>query len=124
MAFDAALAGRIREALPPDPSLTEKAMFGGIAWLRAGNMFIGIVGDELMVRVGKPNHAQALTAPHVRPMDFSGRPMEGYIYVAAVGCASVDQIRPWVDAALTFVSDAQARGEISAPKPRKPAKAR
>lgn len=74
-------------------------MFGGVAYLREGRMFIGVLHDELMVRVGKDAHAVALAKPHVRPMDFTGRPIEGYVYVAPKGFATDAALKAWIEAA-------------------------
>jgi hypothetical protein len=86
MAYDETLAKRIRKTLGRKQRVTEKKMFGGLAFMLGGKMFCGIIGDDLMVRVGPDGHDDALTQPHVRPMDFTGRPMRGYVYVAPPAC--------------------------------------
>jgi TfoX/Sxy family transcriptional regulator of competence genes len=63
--------------------VTEKKMFGGIAFLLDGAMFCGVSGGDLMVRVGAEAHEAALARPHARPMDFTGRPMKGYVFVGS-----------------------------------------
>lgn len=78
MAFDEVLAGRVREAC----GLPEKRMFGGIAFLRDGNMAVGVIGDDLVVRLPKEEHAAALEEPGARPFDFTGKPMAGWLVVA------------------------------------------
>ncbi|MBM3269184.1 MAG: TfoX/Sxy family protein [Candidatus Sericytochromatia bacterium] len=102
MAYDEKLAERIRKVLPPDESIVERKMFGGVAWMIRGNMFVGIVKNDLMVRVGKEGNAAALAQPHARPMDFSGKPMDGYVYVAPPGVASDKDLAAWVDRGATF----------------------
>ncbi|MCU1252339.1 MAG: methyltransferase [Edaphobacter sp.] len=77
MAYDLLLQGRIQRAVADREDVSEKKMFGGVAFLLDGKMFCGIVKDDLMVRVGPERHVKALSEPHVRPMDFSGRPMKG-----------------------------------------------
>ena len=104
MAYDRALALRIHKALARRRGVTEKAMFGGLAFLLQGRMFCGIVGDELMVRVGPDAHAGALARRHVRPMDFTGRPMKGYVFVAAKGLRSAAALARWVSAGADFVA--------------------
>ena len=104
MPFDEVLADRIRRALGPDPAVTERKMFGGLAFLRDGKMFCGIVKDELMVRVGPARYEEALERPHARPMDFTGKPMNGYVYVAAAGCRTDAAVRAWVERGATFVA--------------------
>jgi len=102
MAFDEALAGRIRSVLARRRSITEKKMFGGLSFLAKGNMFCGIIGEDLMVRVGPDAHPDALDQPHARPMDFSGRPMKGYVFVAPPGFRSPAKLRAWVERGLVY----------------------
>ncbi len=104
MAYDEALACRLRSALVRLPDVTEKKMFGGLAFLLDGKMFVGIVKDELMVRVGPERFGEALGKPHVRPMDFTGRPMKGYVFVGADGCGSVTAVKPWVERGAEFAA--------------------
>jgi TfoX/Sxy family transcriptional regulator of competence genes len=103
MAYDQGLAQRLREALEDQANVTEKAMFGGLAFLHHGSMFIGIIHDDLMVRVGPEAHEDALARPHARPMDFAKRPMKGYVYVAPEGIESDVALAVWVHWALKFV---------------------
>lgn len=104
MAFDAALAQRLRDALRGKPGVDERKMFGGLAYLRHGHMFIGINGPTVMARIGPARYAQALTMKHVREMDFTGRPMKGYVFVDPEGTRSPDQLQYWIDACIEFVS--------------------
>ena len=97
MAFDEHLADRIREALRDVPDVREQRMFGGLAFLVSGKMACGIVGDELMLRLGEHRADAALDEPHVRPMDFTGRPMRTMVYVAPAGFATPNALRRWVD---------------------------
>jgi TfoX/Sxy family transcriptional regulator of competence genes len=103
MAYDEALAGRIRRALGSRVDVTEKKMFGGLAFLLDGKMFCGIVKDDLMVRVGPKHYEQALAEAHVRPMDFTGRPMKGYVFVGPRGAKTAQAIRKWVEQGASFV---------------------
>ena len=104
MAYDEAFVDRIRRVLGPRPDVTERKMFGGIAFLLDGKMFCGTSKDDLMVRVGPDNHDDALRRPHARPMDFTGRPMRGYVYVALSGLRSEKALKPWLERALAFVA--------------------
>ena len=81
MAIDEGLLERVREILERWPRISEKRMFGGMAFLCGGNLFLGVRADRLMVRVGLERYAEALQLPHVRPMVHSGRGMTGYIFV-------------------------------------------
>ena len=103
MAYDEGLAERLREILEPRGRIVEKKMFGGIADLARGYMFVGIAGESLMVRVGPEHHEAALSQPHVRPMDFTGKPMKGYVFVDPPGLESDDALSAWVEAGLRFV---------------------
>jgi TfoX/Sxy family transcriptional regulator of competence genes len=92
MAYDEALADRIRRALAGDSALSEKKMFGGLAFLHRGLMFVGVSGSRLMARVGKENYEDSLAHKHVREMDFTGKPMQGYVYVEPPGIGSDEQL--------------------------------
>ena len=102
MAYDEKLAERIRAQLADQPDLTEKKMFGGIGFMVRGNLACGVIGTEMCVRVGPQAHAQALARPGARPFDFSGRPMEGWIYVGEQGFAAEKALRAWVRRGLDF----------------------
>lgn len=102
MAYDETLAGRVREILAPTPGLTERAMFGGLAFMLDGHMCCGIVGGDLMLRLGPELADRALREPHVRPMDFTGRPMTGMVYVDGEELRA-DALRAWVDQATGYV---------------------
>ena len=102
MAYDEAIAARVRSAFDLDPLVTERKMFGGVAFMVDGNMACGIVGDEIMVRVGPDSYEDALSRPHARPMDFTGRPMRGMIYVARPGFESDQDLAAWVESGASF----------------------
>jgi TfoX/Sxy family transcriptional regulator of competence genes len=104
MAFDEALADRVRDLLSPRADVTERRMFGGIAFMVAGNMAVGVVHDDLMVRLDPDDAARALEEPHTRPMDFTGRPATNMVYVDSVGTSGDDDLAGWVDAGADFAS--------------------
>jgi TfoX/Sxy family transcriptional regulator of competence genes len=104
LAYDETLAQRIRELLADKHSVVEKRMFGGIAFMLRGNMCCGIVRDDLMVRVGLERHEEALAQPHARPMDFTGRPMRGMVYVTPEGCRTDEALKRWVEQGLNFAA--------------------
>jgi hypothetical protein len=101
MAYDEKLAERVRRVLADDPALTERTMFGGLAFMLGGHMCCGIVGDRLMLRLGAERAEEALTRPHVHEMDFTGRPMTGMVYVAPEGVAG-RALRRWVEQAAGY----------------------
>ena len=109
MAYDLQLAERIRAALKDRPHITEKRMFGGVAFLRKGLMFAGLSGHALMARIGKDAYADALRRPHVRPMDFTGRPMPGYVFIDPAGLRTAAQLRTWLDRCERFVATLPAK---------------
>ncbi len=118
MAYDEVLADRIRRVVGPRPDVTEKKMFGGLAFLLDGKMFCGIVKDDLMVRVGPDRYDAALAEAHVRPMDFTGRPMNGYVYVGPRGSRTEKAIKKWVDQSAAFVATLDHRAAKKRGKPR------
>jgi TfoX/Sxy family transcriptional regulator of competence genes len=101
MAYDEELAVRAREVMPADTEVTERKMFGGLAFLLRGHMFAGIVGSELMVRIGDEAAQQALELDHVREMDFTGRPMKNMIFVQPAGLHG-PALERWITAAADY----------------------
>ena len=104
MAFDAGLADRIRGVLPRKRAISERKMFGGIAFMLHGNMFCGVVKSDLMLRLGEAATAKALMQPHTRPMDFTGKPSKAAIYVDSAGIDSDESLQSWVEAALKYAA--------------------
>ena len=109
MAYDEGLAQRVREALSGDAGVVEKRMFGGLAFMIRGNMCCGVVGEDLMVRVGPEAYEQALALPFARPMDFTGRPLTGFVYVGPDGCSEDGDLAGWVKRALAFARSLPAK---------------
>ena len=104
MAFDEQLADRVREALAGRADLTERKMFGGIAFMIGGNMAAGVIEDDLIVRLGPADAEQALSEPHVRPMDLTGRPMKGMVLVDSAGTERDEDLVGLVDAGADFAA--------------------
>ncbi|MDA0769334.1 MAG: TfoX/Sxy family protein [Chloroflexi bacterium] len=104
MAYDEGLAQRIREVFQGNTGVDEKKMFGGIAFMVEGNMCVGVVGDELMVRVGPDQYEDSLAQPNAREMDFTGRAMKGMVYIDTDGVDSDVGLQSWVDRGLAFVT--------------------
>jgi hypothetical protein len=102
--YDRALADRVRKTLTRRRGVTEKEMFGGLAFLLREKMFCGITGDALMARIGPDRYEEALAKPHVRPMDFTGRPMKGYVFIDAPGVRTEKSLASWVAKCVDFVS--------------------
>jgi len=104
MAFDEALAERVSEVLGDAPDVVAKRMFGGIAFMVAGNMACGVLGDDLMVRVGKADQAACLALPHARPMEMTGRVMGGFVVVDAEGLDEDEALVAWVERGSAFAA--------------------
>ena len=102
MSYDTALAERIRARIAAHPRLMEKEMFGGIAFLIGGNMAVGVSHDELMVRVGKEAHDEAVARPGARIMDFTRRPMRGWITVAPEALRAEEALDTWIDQGVAY----------------------
>ena len=96
MAYDETLAQRIRQAFGTRNDVTERKMFGGLTFLCGGRMCCGIVGGDLMVRVAENELDELLRGRHVRPMDFTGRPLAGFLYVSAPGFRTDAALRGWL----------------------------
>ena len=109
MPYDEGLAQRVREGLEECPRVSEKKMFGGLAFLLAGNMCVGVVGDELMVRVGPDAYEEAVRQPHARKMDFTGRPMKGFVYVGHRGIASDAGLQRWIERGVRYAASLPAK---------------
>jgi TfoX/Sxy family transcriptional regulator of competence genes len=102
MAYDEDLASRIRRALAGRRGVSEKRMFGGLSFLVRGHMICGVVGQTLMVRVGPGAYERMLARPHVREMDFTGRPLRGMVYVDGAGVRTAKQLATWVERGIAF----------------------
>ncbi|MDH4068839.1 MAG: TfoX/Sxy family protein [Ignavibacteria bacterium] len=110
MPYSEHLAGRVRSALKGKRGITEKKMFGGLSFLHHGNMCVGIIGDDLMVRVGPAAYKDALSKTGVRPMDFTGRPLNGYVYVSPAARRTGKALGQWVARGLAFTSTLRKKG--------------
>ncbi len=108
MAYDEHLAARVRTLLAPRTDVSERKMFGGLTFMIGGNMCCGVNGDELIVRLDPDCEVEALARPHARPMDFTGRPMRGFVTVRPDGLNG-DRLNRWVQEAV-------ARAESLPPK--------
>jgi len=115
MTYDEDLAGRIREVLGRERGVGEIKMFGGLCFTVDGHMAAGIVGDELMARVGPDAWDAALTRTHAREMNFTGRSMKGFVFVEAAGLRTQKSLASWIEPAVAFVRTLPPKK----PKPRR-----
>ena len=109
MAFRAALAERIRQALARRKGIEEKTMFGGVGFLLNGNLLVGVWKNSLIVRLGPDNYDDALLEPHVREFDITGKPMKGWVLVEPKGIEGDDQLADWIQWAVKFVGALPAK---------------
>ena len=109
MAYDEDLADRVRAVLADIDTVSELKMFGGWCATIAGNMAVGVLGDDLIVRVGPKAYDDALSEPGVREFDFSGRPMAGWVFVDGAAVRDADALDPWVDRGVRFASSLPAK---------------
>lgn len=116
MPYDEDLARRLREIIAGiDGEITERHMFGGLAFMLNGHMFAGIVGDELMLRLGEAGAEAALRREHVREMDFTGRVMKAMVFIEPGGSGG-SALGEWIAAAAAFTRTLPPT--VTAPKPR------
>lgn len=102
MAYDEALAERVQTVLKGRRSVTERKMFGGLCFMVNSNMACGVEKNKLVVRVGPDDHEKFLKQKHVRKMDFTGKPLKGFIYVMPEGLRRTDSLKKWVDRGVQF----------------------
>lgn len=108
MAFDEKLNDRIREALAHLPQVEEKYMFGGSCYMVNGKMCVGVVGNEMMCRIDPAEYEKAIEQAGCRPMDFTGKPMKGYVFVAEEGLKTKQLFDGWITLCLAFNKKAKA----------------
>ena len=109
MAYDEGLAERIREVLNDIHHVTEKKMFGGLSFLVQGNMACGVIGTDMVVRVGKEQYTEAMLRPHSREMDFTGRSMKGWVYVGEPGYENDEDLAEWVQMGMDYALSLPAK---------------
>jgi TfoX/Sxy family transcriptional regulator of competence genes len=103
MAYDRDLAHRLRELLAGEDGVTEKAMFGGLAFLVGGHMAVAASGQGgLLARIDPADAPSVLARPHAAPMEMRGRTMDGWIRVAPEGLRTKRQLAPWVARGVAF----------------------
>jgi TfoX/Sxy family transcriptional regulator of competence genes len=96
MSYDEKLADRIRAVLSERDDVVEKKMFGGLCFMVNGAMCCGLTKSDFMVRVGPDAYDEALAQPHARPMDFTGRPLTGMVYVDPAGLRTRAALARWI----------------------------
>ena len=108
MPFDEKLNDRIREAIAHLPKVEEKLMFGGTCYMLNGKMCMGVLKDEMMCRINPDVYEDALQRDGCREMDFTGRPMKGYVFVSNEGMKTKKDFDYWIKLCLEFNSKAKS----------------
>ena len=104
MAYSEELALRVRQSLGEQTGVVERKMFGGLCFMVHGNMCCGVMGDEVIVRVGAERYERALNLSNAREIDFTGRPMRGFVVVSSEGVSSDDGLDEWVQRGVEFAA--------------------
>jgi TfoX/Sxy family transcriptional regulator of competence genes len=97
VAYDEELADRVRDLVSAHGEVSERRMFGGIAFMVGGNMAVGVLGEDLIVRLDRDETERALAEPGVREFDFTGRPMKGIVFVSPEQTADDESLAGWVE---------------------------
>jgi TfoX/Sxy family transcriptional regulator of competence genes len=118
MSYDEKLASRIRAILSERDDVIERKMFGGLCFIVGGAMCCGLTKTDFMVRVGPERYDEALAQAHARPMDFTGRPLKGMVYVAPAGLRTRAALEAWVRRGLAFVDDGPRRPRTGSRAPK------
>lgn len=104
MPYDAALAQRVRSIIGARTGVTERKMFGSLAWMVQGNLACAVVGEDVAVKLSDEDAERALAEPRTRPFDMTGRPARAFVVVAGDAVASDDELARWVDAGADHAS--------------------
>jgi len=107
MSYDERIAARVRALLGKRRDVVERKMFGGLTFMVNGAMCCGVTSEALVVRVGPAEYERALAEPHARPMDFTGKPLVGMVYVDPPGYRTARALARWIQRGLDFVTHAQ-----------------
>lgn len=108
MPYNEKLADRIRESLSGVPKVVEKEMMGGLTFMVNGKMCVGIIKDEMMCRIDPELHAEQVEKQGCRTMDFTKRPMKGYVMIDDTGMRSKKDFEYWIGLVLDFNKRAKA----------------
>lgn len=111
MAYDEDLANRIRELLGAEEDISEKRMFGGLAFLVAGNMSVSVSGrGGLMLRCEPAETEELRGKPYAGPFEMRGRAMDGWLRVEPEGVQSKRQLERWVSRSVTYARSLPPKG--------------
>lgn len=108
MAYSETLANRIREHLSVLPNIEEKAMMGGLTFMYNDKMCVGVIADEMMCRVDPEIHETLIEKRGCRTMDFTKKPMKGYVMIDESGMASNADFEYWINLSLDYNAKAKS----------------
>ncbi len=108
MAYDERLTNRVRAALKSQKKVEEKKMMGGLTFMVNGKMCVGVLKDELMARIDPNEYEVALRRVGCREMNFTGKPIKGFVFVSPKGTGNKKDLDYWIDLALDFNKRAKA----------------
>ncbi len=115
MGYDLKTADRVRRILSSRSGVAEKRMVGGLSFVVDGSMCCGVTGSALMVRVGAQARERTLAEPHVRPMEFAGRPLAGFVLIDPEGFRTDAALAAWVQRGVDFAATLPAKHAVKAP---------
>jgi len=118
MSYDERTAQRVRRILSSKVDVVEKRMFGGLCFMVNGSMCCGLTNAALMVRVGPDHYDEVLAQPHARPMDLTGRPLAGMVYVDPQGYESAEALAGWIQRGVDFTSTLTGKSSHASPRKR------
>lgn len=120
MSYDEKTADRVRRILSGRTDVVEKKMFGGLCFMVNGSMCCGLTQTAFMVRVGSDHYDEALAQPHARPMDFTGRPLTGMVYVDPAGYRTDVALAKWVARGVDFAAALPAKKQAAKKRRKRP----
>ena len=118
MAYDETVVERVRQIIAGRTDVVEKRMVGGRSFMVGGHLCCGVAGSDLMVRVGSAAYRSALGQPHMRLMQFAGRPLFGYVPVAPEGYRATTALEAWLQRASTSFRSSPRNGREAPRRPR------
>lgn len=108
MAYNQILANRIREQLQEIENVEEKEMMGGLSFMVNQKMCVGVIKDEMMCRIDPARSEEVLDKTGCREMDFTGKPMKGWVMIDDSGMKNQAELKFWIDLALDYNQHAKA----------------
>ena len=109
MGYSKAVAERVRSILARRPDVVERRMIGGLSFMVSDNMCCGVMGDDLMVRLGPAAYEWAIAQSHMRRMEFAGRPLKSFVRVDLGGFQTEAELAAWIQRGIDCVATLPAK---------------